>query len=61
MAGGKDENVDTNQGEFRYKNLRYLDCSCNKIQYFEGMINAVNLNILKIHSNCLCFTKDLIN
>ena len=54
-------NLKSLNGEFRYKNLMFFDCSCNKIQFIEGLINAINLTVLKMSQNQLTFTRNVIN
>jgi len=47
--------------EIRYKYLKYLDCSFNRIQYFEGMVNVINIRSLLMNDNQLSITRQMIN
>ena len=37
--------------DIKYKYMRFLDCSFNKIVYIEGMIHVVNLRTFVINDN----------
>jgi hypothetical protein len=46
----KEDRDDTNTN-IKYKYMRFLDCSYNKIVYIEGMIHVINLRTLIMNDN----------
>lgn len=48
-------------GDNRFKYLKVLDCSNNKIQHVEGLSNILNVRTLQISQNKLAFTRNIIN
>ena len=45
----------------KYKYMRLLDCSFNKIVYLDGMIHVVNLRKLVMNDNEVSFTRHIVN